>query len=231
MPQSDGNSKLKRISLNLRTEDENMWYNFKVNPEEYTENHPQRSTVFRTREAIVVEDFGPDIATVSFSGTTGFRYIKDSKIEGNRVLNGAARLFRLEHLIEKYSLAGYNTEPGENANKAELILHNQTDGKSWFVHLGEEGFTVTRSVEESLLYRYSIELIILRDTSTPSEREVDDAKIGNPVRPSEYKTSTTYINQAMNPNSKDNIYSEAADNIKDTVGTVGDDKGNVMLPD
>lgn len=227
MSQADGYNTLKRISLNLKTPSESRWYNFKINPEEYQEQHPQRSNVFRTREAVVLEDFGPDVSRVSFSGTTGFRYMQDDKIEGNRVMNGAARLFRLEKLINDYALSSRTSEPGENPNNAELIFYNNTDGKAWYVHLDEDGFMIERSADESLLYRYSLSFIILRKSSDPLDREIDGVDIGNPVNDDNFhlhpdtipgNSGTSNKKPAKNPNSSNSFYQDYLERSGQLVG-------------
>lgn len=224
MAQADGKNELQRVSLNLRASDNtNLWYNFMINPEEYEERHPQRTSVFRTREAVVVEDFGPDIGTIQFSGTTGFRTIQEGS--GGPVRNGVERLRALEDLIGRYSLSGYTTEPGGNPNNAELIFYNRTDGKSWYVHIDTDGFSITRSATESLLYRYSLSLLILRKASEPDERDKDSAYIGNPIPVADYQTSTQGINQPRNPRSSNSIYEDAKNNASRTIGTSTDPNG------
>lgn len=218
MTQSDGYNTLKRVSLNLKTEGTNRWYHFKINPEEYQEQYSQRSNVFRTREALVLEDFGPDVGKITFSGTTGFRSIEEYELKGSPKLNGAQRLFRLEELLKEYSLSSRTSEPGENPNNAELLFYNNTDNKAWYVHLDEDGFSIERTAEESLLYRYSISLIILRETTEPLDREIDDVDIGNPIDDGDFHLHPDTIPKhedkkrdkkpAKNPNGGESFYEE-----------------------
>lgn len=223
--QSDGRGTLKnglldkldRISLRLKTDKGDRWYNFQVNPENYEESHPQRTTTFKTREAVVVEDFGPDLGTITFSGTTGFR-----RVNGR---NGAERLYELKNLIEEYGLSGFTTEPGGNPNNAELIFYNRTEGESWYVHLDNDGFIINRSAEESLLHRYTISLIILRRASKPDYREVTNPKIGNPLPTNNYKTSTDNVNSVINPRNNESIYESASKGTQHTIGTSTDPNG------
>lgn len=221
MTQADGHNELQRVALRMLTKDNEFYYLFNINPDDYEETHPQRTSVIRTREAVVVEDFGPDIGTIRFSGTTGV---------GTKG-SGAKKLFALEKILTDYSKSGYTTEPNGNPNNAQLLFYNNTDGKSWYVHLDEEGFNIRRTAEESLLYRYSISLKILRDASQPSKREVEGARMGNPLKVKNYETTTHYANQVLNPRTTDRGYEDPMDRVKESTGVVKDDEGPTMLED
>lgn len=194
--QSDGVSTLERIALRLTGGDgaDLAYYKFEVNPQSYKETMPQRSTVFRTRSATVVEDFGPDIIGIEFSGTTGFK--KDKK--GS---NGAERLAILKAFIEKYSQAGHPVGETDKP-KLEMIFYNLTDGGSYYVHLAPGGFEIERSAEQPLLYNYRISLLVLRNANDPDVRDIDQATIGNGTF---YETTS----QAINPNSMTSNYRQA----------------------
>lgn len=209
LPQSDGVNTLKRVALRINTNQGSELYQFQVNPSSYEENRPQRTTVFKTREANIVEDFGPDLMTINFSGTTGFRKIQETTRKGRQNLNGAQRLFRLRDLINRYSNSGMTTEPGQNPNTFEMIFYNHTDdNKSYVVHLAPEGFKVERSESEPLLYRYSISLIVVREAGKADPREVDAPSIGNP------------INHGRNPNAHNRDYIGATEGIGGSLGLV-----------
>lgn len=224
MSQADGKNELKRFTLQLKRDGKNTQnYNFLINPQEYEESHPQRTTVFKTREAVIVEDFGPALGTITFSGTTGFKKMKEPKGSGGKRRTGAQRLFALQKFIDNYAKSGYTTEPGGNPNNAELIFYNRTDNKSWYVHLAEDGLSISRSAEESLLYRYSLSLIILRKGSEIDDRDKDEPDIGQPAALSNYKTSTHYINQAILPSGKDNVYKDVVTDLEGVSGNVDPD--------
>lgn len=186
LAQSDGHTKsLHRIELAIFREGTQIRsYKFKVNPEEYTETWKQRSTVFRTRTQNVVEDFGPDVPEIVFSGTTG--WTKDS-----RGKSGKQRLDELKSFIRGYAKSGFSTEMG-NTVQDELRFYNHTDGGSYRVHLAPDGLVITRSVQKPILFDYKISLQVLYDLSEPNDREVDDALIGNKL--SAYKTTSNVVN-------------------------------------
>lgn len=198
--QSDGLSQLERIALRVTSGNggEKAYYKFQVNPQNLKESFTQRTTVFKTRSATVVEDYGRDLPTIEFSGTTGFK--KDKR--GN---NGATRLAILKDFLETYSNAGHRVE--DNGTEAlEMQFYNFTDGGSYVVHLAQEGFQIERNVEQPLLYNYRISLIVLRNANDPDVRDVDKASLGN----------TT--SNSINPNGKAINYADAIGKINQSLG-------------
>lgn len=207
--QADGRNKLERVALELRGQDANgkttiiAYYKFLINPNNYKEEHPQRSTIFKTRSAIVVEDFGPDLVKISFSGTTGYKKMKDPT--DGKTKSGADRLFELRDLLEHYSYSGHRIDD-IGIDATEMYFYNFTDGKSYVVHLAPEGFSIERSAERSLLFDYSINLVVLRDARNPDKRDIDHETLGNG-----YGETTT---EAMNPNSKTAQYRAAMTQLR-----------------
>lgn len=191
MPQADGRNKLQRMALQMT---DGTLYRFLVNPQNYEIHRPQRSAVFKTRTHVVVEDYGPDIPTISFSGTTGFRVVNGK--------SGADRLKDLQAVINDYANSGH----AEGTVSKELYFHNFTDGESYVVHLEGDGLTVTRSAENPLLYEYQISLYILREAHQPDPDNITTPRTGNFGDTSiglgkAYRTSTEVINpNSNNPN-------------------------------
>lgn len=202
--QSDGETTLERIALRLvgGSGTEVAYYKFQINPQNYKETSPQRATVFRTRSAIVVEDFGPDIVTIEFSGTTGFKRDKTGR-------TGADRLQALKAIIEQYSTSGQRIGE-EDSQQLEMIFYNFTDGGSYYVHLAPGGFEIERSAEQSILYNYRLSLVVLREAGDPDVRDIDNATIGNGTF---YETTS----QAINPNSSTAQYNKAIHDMSEIV--------------
>lgn len=166
MSQSDGmGGKLKRIALQFGND---TWYRFKVNPANYSEARGQRTTVFKTKSDIIVEDYGADLPVITFTGSTGFK--KDSK--GH---SGADRLKNMKKFVKEYADSGGNG----NRSAVELTFHNFTDDESYIVHLAPEAFKIERNVEQPLLYTYTLTFVVLRSAEVPPDREVVDPNIGN----------------------------------------------------
>lgn len=168
MPQADGKNMLQRIALQITGGESDGWYRFQINPAQYKHTYPQRVAVFKTKSHIITEDFGKDIETIQFSGTTGFR--KDSSGR-----TGADRLKGLVKFIDNYAQQGGNG----NKAKAELIFHNFTEDESYVVHLAPDSISMERSVDQPLLYTYSLSLVVLRSADTPPERDQVNPNIGN----------------------------------------------------
>ncbi|AHL19321.1 hypothetical protein LP083-2_114 [Listeria phage LP-083-2] len=166
MPQADGKGGvLRRVAFQIG---ENKWYRFAINPGSYSFTGGQRVAVFKTKSLNVVEDFGRDIPTITFSGTTGLR--KDSNGK-----TGADRLKELKKYIEDYADSAGNG----NRPNTDLTFHNFTDDESYIVHLSPEAFKIERSAEKPLLYDYTITLVVLRDASQPDQGDIVDPDLGN----------------------------------------------------
>lgn len=204
--QSDGQGgRLERIALRLVKDGgkEVAYYKFAINPENYKESYPQRSTVFKTRSASVVEDYGRDLPMIEFSGTTGHRRDRDGR-------TGAQRLAVLKDFIERYSNAGHKVND-ENQVGLEMYFYNLTDGGSYIVHLAKDGFQIERSIDKPLLYNYRISLVVIRYANDPDIRDIDKAKLGN-----SYFYETT--SEAINPNSATANYDRAVRELTKQLG-------------
>lgn len=168
MPQADGKTGLKRIAIQIGEDKSKGWYRFAINPNKYEHSIPQRTTVFKTKSQIIVEDFGKDLEQIKFSGTTGFK--KDSAGR-----DGKQRLQSLKKTMKDYMKQGGNG----NKPKDEMTFHNFTDDEDYIVHLAPEGISIERSVEQPLLYTYTINLVVLRGAEQPDERDQANPTIGN----------------------------------------------------
>lgn len=144
MPQSDGKNRLKRMEFVVAGKS----FTFSVNPEEYTQDEPSRSTVTQTKGGAWVDDFGGGLPIISIRGSTGFKYGL-----------GVQKFKELRDLIRKY----YNSSDAET----EFVFHNWTDDESWVVHTDPQGFRLLRNKNNPLLYMYDIRLICLRPASHP----------------------------------------------------------------
>lgn len=173
MPQADGKNKLQRIQLVIKNQDgELVSYNFKINPENYTETYPQRTNMFKTRSSVIIEDFGPDMPTIDFSGTTGF-----GNLGSTNNGTGYDRMMELKSFLQEYSMSGHLVNGVQRPN-LELYLYNHTDGGYYAVHLKPEGFSIERSADKSLLYNYKISLIVLRDANAKNPNNENTAGVG-----------------------------------------------------
>ena len=173
MPQSDGFTQLRRMAIQIRGTGINKTYRFLVNPQEYQINFPQRSTTTKTKKATVVQDFGQDVGTIVFSGTTGRRKARQSMSESAKT--GAQRMEDLKTTWDDYNRA--NTHNG-NKPKVEMIFHNYTDNYSYVVHPMPEGLTIKRNAERPILFDYTIALYVVRDAEKPDSGSIHDPEVG-----------------------------------------------------
>lgn len=221
MVQSDGRrgiGTLQRVALEIKgtapltmkngkTLSSNM-YRFKVNPQQYKHSKPQRVSVLKTKSDIVVEDFGTDLETITFSGTTGFKRDSSGK-------TGEQKLRELEEFIEYYANLGGDG----NVSPNELVFHNFTENLSYVVHLDKSGLELSRDVETPILFNYALHLVVLRSASTPSERETVDPELGN-IQSRVVGSNST---KAINPNnetSKQQVQSGATKAVKSLLGYI-----------
>lgn len=165
MPQSDGYTTIKRMAIEVA----GQTFRFKINPQDYQFNMPQRSTTTRTKSRNVIQDFGRDVGTIVMSGTTGWRKLGDGK-------SGAERIKELQSIIETYN--NKNSGSG-NAPNVEMTFHNYTDDYSFVVHPMQEGLTIKRNAERPILFDYTIALYAVRDAKLPPDANVHDPEIGN----------------------------------------------------
>jgi hypothetical protein len=163
----------QRIALHLTYENDGNhatdgWFRFSINPQNYKHEHPQRTSVIKTKSKITVEDYNTDLETITFSGTTGFR--KDSQ-----GMTGEARVRKLQTLLDDYATAA------SDGNKApfEMELWNFTEGVGYVTTLAPEGYTIERSVDQPLLWTYSVTLYVLRNANIPSDSDSTDSQLGN----------------------------------------------------
>src|SRR5699024_1417414 len=103
MPQSDGISSLHRIALRFPKADGGYdMYRFKVNPENYTIEAPERTTAIKIKSGIVIEDYGKDNEVISFTGTTGFIPGREAK----GLKTGKQKMEDVQSRVKEYAMQG-----------------------------------------------------------------------------------------------------------------------------
>ncbi|AAX92337.1 virion component [Staphylococcus phage Twort] len=179
MPQSDGRNTLMRMSLIIPDSNGNKHtYRFKVNPESYTIEHPQRSNIIKTKSDIIFEDYGSDVKMITFSGTTGF---KSARNVNGVVQTGKERMDELEERIIEYS----NISNSGSVSLSKMELYNWTDNKYYKVHLSPQGLKIERSADKPLLFNYELSLMVLGDAGEPDRSSQVDPEFGNVIKPGE----------------------------------------------
>jgi hypothetical protein len=158
MPQADGTSALKRMTIKDPHTD--AIFNFAINPQEYSVTRPQRVTAIKTMSDIVIEDFNNDIPVLRVSGHTGW--------QGGK---GKQRFDKLEKMLIEYTT---RTENLGAITNDPLFFYNYTDDRYYRVHVAQEGFEFKRSSENPLLYQYTLNFYIVSDTATYSNPKYED---------------------------------------------------------
>lgn len=237
MPQADftknNRQNLKRFVIELENQNDGSirTYRFRVNPDDYTKEIPHRTAIVKTQSRVVFEDYGSDVKTITFSGQTGLKGRRD--LDG-KIKNGKDKLDELEKIVLDYG----NTAGSGNKSSYEMFFYNLTDDESYKVHIAPQGFKVSRSKDESLLYRYEISLVIIGEAGEPSDDDIVSSNIGNSSHNSQNKTDRYEKDQTQaeieakerNNQALDTI-SNAVDERKSTttegVNSLGvDNKGN-----
>ncbi|BCK59790.1 structural protein [Staphylococcus phage vB_SauH_DELF3] len=172
MDQCHGKNTTRRAALRfpISSGDYDM-YRFKVKPESFEIDAPQRTSITRSKSDIIVEDYGKDIEPITFSGTTGFRVVKS--VDGTKTRK--QKLEVLQHRQEAYAKQG-----GDGCVAGAYIeLYHFTDHKYYKVHLTPQGLKISRSKDESLLYRYEITLVVIGNLAEVDRGSVTSAEFGN----------------------------------------------------
>lgn len=179
MPQADGRNgnQNKRIALHFSDKDGNFndnlsdIYRFAVNPENYTWEMPQRSTLIKTKSDIIIEDFGKDIETISFSGTTGFKKVYSN----GKFRTGQERMEQLKAMLTTFA----NSSGGSGNTPSQMKLYNRTDEVFKLVTLAPQGFKITRDVEKPLLFNYELVLYVIGEAWENGDNAKVDPELGN----------------------------------------------------
>lgn len=152
--QQDGVNSLKRIEFEFRKQR----YRFILNPEQLTQEEPNRVSVMQTKSSAWVDDFGGGLVNIAFKGTTGF------KNQSGIGTDGFDQFKTLRDMIRQYY---FKQTPGtEVKEEDELLFFNHTDGEAWVVV--PKVFSLMRSVSRPLLYLYDIQLVAIRPATLPT---------------------------------------------------------------
>ena len=154
----------KRVALTYGNET----YTFRVNPGDYDYERATRQAVYRTQNANVVQQYGADMATITFTGTTGFH--TDSN--GN---NGQDRFDKLDRLLAKCQ----NDTQNGGYPAQTLTFHNYTENKTYTVVVDD--FSEHRDKVEPVLFTYTIKLSVIGGTDATSPVSKSDSNLVNTV--------------------------------------------------
>lgn len=189
MTQADGRNgnTNKRIVLHFSDSNGNFndnlndIYRFSINPQNYTWEMPQRTTLLKTKSDIIIEDFGKEIETISFSGTTGFKSVY---ING-KYRTGQERMEQLKAMLTTFA----NSSGGSGNTPAQMKLYNRTDEVYKLVTLAPQGFKIIRDAEKPLLYNYELVLYVIGEAWENGDNAKVDPELGN-RNPSTSQSST-----------------------------------------
>lgn len=134
-----------------------------VNPEEFSQTEPTRTTVTQTKGGAFVDGFGMGLRTISIRGVTGF---KDRDMGGGRRVSGHQHWLDLRDLIRDYT-----DKFKDDATNNKLRFYNWSDEEYWEVICNS--FALLRNVQRPLLYQYNMQLTCLKPIAQ-KERKVTE---------------------------------------------------------
>lgn len=162
MPQYDKYGKLKRMSFKYN----GKTITLAVNPQNYEFQEQQRATIMKTQSDNVIEQYGPDFPIISISGNTGYRKV-----------NGKTGKQRFDEL--RAFFLGYQARQVDGAAEAgDMYFYNWTDDLSYRVTIPSGGFQYSRNVDTTLLFNYSISLLVLGGSDQPDRSNVVNPIVG-----------------------------------------------------
>jgi len=142
-----------------------------IPPESYENVQSQRVSRTNTFGGLFIDDYGPGVAKITISGTTGNQEMRATYIPGGggslERYTGKSALFALRNKIgrykallsgrgyENYEMRMYDLSTVPDMDNLDTIKDAATD--AWLVSLDD--FKISRSKEKPLWYSYSIELV------------------------------------------------------------------------
>ncbi len=148
----------KHITFELH-KDESLFYSytFTINPEEFSQEEPSRSSVIKTLGGAYVEEWGRDLININIKGTTGYgkRYYANGK-----ETDGYQTFKDLRDKIYRYFLEPQGRMKQTQTSKYQLLFFNWEDDEYYEVY--PERFILMRSKNKPLLYSYDFSFICIK---------------------------------------------------------------------
>lgn len=160
-------TKHHKITFRITDDKRNYDYDMVLMPETYTLDRPARTTIVQTRGGAFIDDFGLGIGTLSIAGTTGFGQAKNNSPFFNSTsptplptVDGADRWRGLVNFFDTW----YRWKATDDEQLWHMHFYNWSERDYFRVHpMGLP--RLMRNVRESLLFRYDIQLSVLRNLS------------------------------------------------------------------
>ncbi len=160
----NGNQSLKRMEMVYK----NLSYIFDLNPETYDLKIPNRVNVHYTKGGAVVDLFGSGLKELNIVGTTGYKGQTNDKAHGYK-----------KFLELKSSLQGIMDYVRDGRPISNFLnFYNHTDGEAYVTV--PVRLNISRNVNQPLIYKYDIQLYVLRRVGDPVESP-NLQVIGNPL--------------------------------------------------
>jgi len=133
-----------------------------IRPEELTRTDVSRATVQQTLGGGWVDDFGPGLATINISGTTGWRM--NAAAQGNAAIDGVDQFAKLK----TQTFTGWHkrrndaVKAGKDPKLVTLFFVDTLD--STMDSVAPMNFTLRRSKSRPLLMQFNISMLVLSGT-------------------------------------------------------------------
>lgn len=160
----DGVNQVKRMEMVFK----NQSYVFDLNPEVYDLKIPNRVNVHYTKAGAIVDLFGSGLKELSIVGTTGFKGTTNSNN------HGYSKFLELKRTMQGVM---DDIEDGRPV-KDFLLFYNHTDFDAYVTV--PIRLNISRNVNQPLIYKYDIQLYVLRRVGDPAESP-NLQVVGNPL--------------------------------------------------
>ncbi|MBT9670564.1 hypothetical protein GPK34_00735 [Secundilactobacillus kimchicus] len=193
LSKKDTSRHLQRIALRLTDNGTVTDFKFQINPNSIQENFPARNTFIQTENTIQMQGFGAGLHTISISGTTG---VNPSR--GSSGTTGFQKYQELYTLLNKQLKSAKDSQAGMSTSqvKSGVVLDylDYTNEHYYTVELSPEGFGFNQSADNPLSYTYSMNFVVLKETSQPTYEETSWVVLGN-VKPTLSKKSLKLVQE------------------------------------
>lgn len=168
-----GRNTIKRMEMEYKGSS----YVFDLNPETYDLKIPNRVNVHYTKVGAVVDLFGSGLKELNIVGTTGYKGTGEDREHGYR-----------KFLALKQTMLGVMDDIADGSQVKDFLnFYNHTDGEAYVTV--PIRLNISRNVNQPLIYKYDIQLYVLRRVGDPVESP-NIQVIGNPLRSPDTVTIT-----------------------------------------
>ena len=211
-----GNAYKGRTIKRMKIEYKDKSIQFAINPEDYTQNEPNKVTITQTKGGAWIDAWGGGIVELTIKGTTGV------KGTSNNIDTGYQRWKELRNLIRSV----YEEITDGEEVKDLIKFYNFTDNEFWYCYPNQNGIELYRSKSRPNVYQYTINLWGVRRIGQP---ESSSGVIGNVTNTSGSSSVTSKNTVTHSASGNSNTLRNALKNSEVDNSTVTNTKTKSVL--